>query len=86
MSLCDTRVQAPGTFSNDPFKIPRGIAESYLDDFNDILIDPEMKSIGVLRGEYCRSYLFLDFINYAHKEHHLFERVLNAIETKKFGI
>jgi len=83
---CDSRMQAPGLFSKSPFNIPRSISESYFDDFNDILLDPETKNVGVLRYEYCRSYMLTDFINYVHKEHNLFERVLQAVETKKFGI
>ena len=42
-------------------------------------MDPEMKSIAVLRPEYCRSTLFLALIEMVHKELHLFERVLEAV-------
>jgi hypothetical protein len=38
-----------------------------------------MKSIGVVRGEYCRSYFLTDLINLVHTQLHLFDRVLNAL-------
>lgn len=48
------------------------MAESYLDDFNDLILDPEMKSVGIVRYEYCRSYLLVEFINFVHRELNLF--------------
>jgi hypothetical protein len=45
-----------------------------------------MKSVGIVRYEYCRSYLLTDYINFIHKELNLFERLINAIQEGKFGI
>lgn len=40
----------------------------------------------MIRAEYSRSTLLVDFINFTHTELNLFERVFNAIQTRKFGI
>lgn len=45
-----------------------------------------MNSVGIIRYEYCRSYLLIEFINYTHKELNLFERLINAVKEGKFGI
>jgi hypothetical protein len=85
LSLIDPRIQKGGSFSGD-LTIPRGITESFIDDFNDVLLDPEMRSIGVIRTEYNKSVLLIEFINYAEKELKIFERALAAVQTRKFGI
>lgn len=45
-----------------------------------------MKSIGIIRSEYNKSILLVDFINYAQQELHLLDRILAAVQTRKFGI
>jgi alanine dehydrogenase len=66
--------------------VPRSITEGYLDDYNDILLDPEMKSVGIIRPEYTKSTLLIEFINIAQNELKLLERALDAVKTRKFGI
>lgn len=45
-----------------------------------------MKSIGIIRSEYNKSNLLVDFINYTQQELHLLDRILAAVQTRKFGI
>lgn len=45
-----------------------------------------MKSIGIIRSEYNKSILLVDFINYTQQELHLLDRILAAIQNRKFGI
>lgn len=45
-----------------------------------------MKSIGVIRSEYNKSILLLEFINIAQKDLQLLSRILSAVQTRKFGI
>lgn len=66
--------------------MPRSITEGYLDDYNDILLDPEMKSVGIIRSEYTKSLLLIEFINIAQNELKLLDRALDAVKTRKFGI
>lgn len=66
--------------------MPRSITEGYLDDYNDILLDPEMKSVGIIRSEYTKSLLLIEFINIAQNELKLLDRSLDAVKTRKFGI
>ena len=64
----------------------RSITEGYLDDYNDILLDPEMKSVGIIRSEYNKSVLLIEFVNVAQNDLKLLERALDAVKTRKFGI
>ena len=85
VELTDARMQKGGSLSKAG-SFPRGISESFVDDFNDVLLDPEMKSIAVLRSEYCRSTLFIALVELVHTELNLFNRVLEAIEKRSFGV
>jgi len=59
-SLGDPRIQKYGVFTSNPAaNIVRGVAESYLDDFDDVLLDPTMESVAVIRPEYSRSTLLI---------------------------
>lgn len=66
--------------------MPRSITEGYLDDYNDILLDPEMKSVGIIRPEFSKSTILIEFINIAQNELKLLDRGLDAVKTRKFGI
>lgn len=81
----DPRIQEPGLFSSDK-NVPRSITEGYLDDYNDVLLDPEMRSVGIIRAEYSKSTLLVEFINIAQNDLKLFDRALEAVKTRKFGI
>jgi len=45
-----------------------------------------MKEKLVLRGDICTSQLFLDLLNYAHKDLDLFNMLLQSVLTKRFNI
>jgi len=45
-----------------------------------------MKSLGVIRSEYCRSNMLIALINFIHNDLNLFEKILEAVQTRKFGI
>ncbi len=66
--------------------MPRSVTEGYLDDYNDILLDPEMKSVGIIRSEYSKSVLLIELINIAQNDLKLLDRALDATKTRKFGI
>lgn len=73
--LTDPRIQKQSTFSSD-VSIQRASNEGFLDDYNDVLVDPEVKSIAVIRSEFNRSILLADFINYTEVDLKLFQRAL----------
>ena len=45
-----------------------------------------MKNVGIIRPEYSKSTLLIDFINVAQNELKLLDRTLDAVKTRKFGI
>lgn len=57
-----------------------------MDDYNDVLLDPEMKSVGIIRPEYSKSTLLIELINIAQNDLKLLDRALDAVKTRKFGI
>ena len=57
-----------------------------MDDFNDMLFDPEMTCFCVARPESNKSQLFIDLMTFAHKELHLFEKISETIKEKSMKI
>lgn len=64
----------------------KSITDASFDDSNDEKNDPEMKERFILRGDLCSSQLFLDLLNYAHKDLDIFKLLLESVVSKKFNI
>lgn len=61
-------------------------SDTIVDDFNDMLFDPEMTCFCVPRPEGTKSQLFIDLMVYAHKELHMFEKIAETIRNKEMKI
>ena len=71
LSITDAKIQKHGSVVQEGV-VNKYTADIFVDDFNDILFDPEMTCFCVPRPEATKSQMFIDLMTFAHKELHLF--------------
>lgn len=85
LNITDAKIQKINSI------VQKGVANRYssdifVDDFNDVLFDPNVTCCFIARPEATKSQLFVDLLAYAHKELHLFERIAETLKTKEMKI